>query len=75
MGHFVTTRGVSGGFGQVQGVEELQLFGGCSGQATYRALTDPCLMPLDAYEEIEGGTRAGSVAFRLQAHAHDPVEG
>jgi len=28
MGYFVTSLGLSGGFGQIQGVEELKLFGG-----------------------------------------------
>ena len=74
MGHFVTTRALSGGFGQVQGVEELQLLGGCGGQAVHRALADPGLMPLDAREEVEGRSGAGGVALCLQAHAHDAPE-
>ena len=55
----MTTRELSGGFGQAQGFEELQLFGGCGGQTTHRAFTDPGLMVLDAREQIERGAGAG----------------
>ena len=73
-GPFCDYAGLSGGFGQAQGVDEFQLFGGCVGQAAQRALADRCFVSLDAGEQFERGAGAGAVALCLQAHAHDAVE-
>lgn len=70
----MTTRRLSGGLGQVQGVEKLQLLGCCCGEPFYRALTDLCLVALDTGQQVERGARAGAVPLGLQAHTHDAVE-
>ena len=70
----MTTRGLSGGFWQVQAVEKLQLFWGCGGDAVQRSFTDFRLVPLDPSQKFECGARAGTVALGFQAHPHDAVE-
>ena len=70
----MTTRGLSGGSWEVQGVEKLQLFGGCGGKALDGAIADLGLVPLDAREQVERGAGAGAVTLGLQPHAHDAVE-
>jgi len=70
----VTTERGSGGFWQVESVEELQLFRGDRRKAVEGPFANICRMALNAFQKIEGGARAGAVAFRLQAHAHHAVE-
>ena len=66
--------GSSGGFGQGQGIEKVQLFRGWAGRAFEGALADPCSVPLDACEQVERGAGASAVAPGLQVQAHDAVE-
>ncbi len=64
---------VSGGV-QVQGVEEVQLFGAWSGDAFELSVGDPGVMAMDAGEKIEGGSGAFGMTPGFQAHAHDAIK-
>ena len=67
--------GVSGGCFQIQGFEEVELFRllTCEGGLGSRAGTGDML--LNAFQKIERGARARTVAVRFQPRAHDAVEG
>ena len=70
----MTTRVVSVGFLQVQGIQQFQLLRGGCREPVYSARTDFCLVALNAGEQIKSGAWACAVALRFQAHAHDAVE-
>ena len=67
----MTTKRGSGGFWQVEGVEELQLFRGDCREALQGSPANIGCVALNALEQIEGGARARAVAFRFQALTSD----
>jgi hypothetical protein len=70
----VTTAGRSGGFWQVQGIEEIKLLGGGLAQAVEAARAGVGGVFLDARQQRERAARVGTVPLGLQPHAHDAVE-
>ena len=69
-----TRRIRSGGFWQVQGIEEIKLLGGGLAQAVEAAHAGVGGVFLDARQQRERAARAGTVPLGLQPHAHDAVE-
>ena len=65
---------VSGGCLQAQGFEEVELLRLLAREGCLGCRADTSDVLLNALKQIEGGPRACTVAFRLQAHAHDAVE-
>ncbi len=67
----MTRRGCQEGFGRLR-VSKISSGSGVVLHRPPTALSDPCQVPLDAGEQIEGGTGAGGVALCL--HADDITE-
>ena len=64
----------SGGFWQVQCIEEVELLRSCFAGAVEGAFANMGGVLLYAREQVKGGARACAVSLGLQAHAHDAVE-
>ncbi|TQM92683.1 hypothetical protein BD293_1298 [Roseinatronobacter monicus] len=71
----VTTRALSGGFWQVECFEEVQLLRCGVAYSVEAAVSGVCRMFLNARQDVEGELRTCVMAFGLQAHAHDSVQG
>ncbi|TQM93951.1 hypothetical protein BD293_2606 [Roseinatronobacter monicus] len=71
----VTTRGLSGWLWQVECFEEVQLLRCGFAYSVEAAASSVCRVFVNARQDVEGELRACVMAFGLQAHAHDPVQG
>ncbi|TQM91523.1 hypothetical protein BD293_0077 [Roseinatronobacter monicus] len=71
----VTTRALSGGFWQVECFEEVQLLRCGVAYSLEAAASGICRVFLNARQDVEGELRTCVMAFGLQAHAHDSVQG
>jgi hypothetical protein len=70
----VTTAGQSGGFWQVQCIEEIKLLGSSFAEAVEAARAGVGGVFLDARQQRQRAARAGTVPLGLQPHAHDAEE-
>lgn len=71
----VTTRAPSGGFWQVESVEEVHLLWCGFAYSVETAASGMCRVFLNARQDFEDDLRARGVPLYFQAHAHDAVKG
>jgi hypothetical protein len=75
MARNVTTRPLSGGFWQVECLEEVQLLRCRFAYSVETAASSVCRVFLDALQDVEGALGTHGVPLGFQSHAHDAVKG